>query len=272
MTTADASSAPFDIGRVIQQTIAVLGRNIASFSILGLILVGLPTALVGISQFSWLHRAMPNLVRGVVDISPDVILGSSFGGLVLLVTTFILQGALMHATVLDLDGRPQATVESLATGLRNFLPLFVVTLLFALAVGFGMVLFVVPGVMIACAWCVAAPSLVAERTGIFGAFSRSADLTRGNRWQIFALIVIVVLLNWAVSKVFETAMGLGAFPYMGDPVGAVRAILNPVTALVIAIGKTIGAVIGATAIAVMYVELRRAHEGEPTGWLAEVFR
>src|SRR6185436_13746135 len=86
MTTADASSAPFDIGRVIQQTIAVLGRNIASFSILGLILVGLPTALVGIVQFTWLHQAMPGLMHGAFDISPDVVVGSSFGGLVLLIT------------------------------------------------------------------------------------------------------------------------------------------------------------------------------------------
>jgi hypothetical protein len=38
------------------------------------------------------------------------------------------------------------------------------------------------------------------------------------------------------------------------------------------IRATIGAVIGATAIAVMYVELRRAREGEPTGWLADIFR
>jgi len=272
MTTADASSAPFDIGRVIQQTIAVLGRNIASFGILGLILVGLPTALVGIVQFSWLHQAMPGLMHGAFDISPDVIVGSSFGGLVLLITTFILQGALIHACVLDPDGQPQSTTESLATGLRNFLPLFVVTLLFALAVGFGLVLLVVPGVMIACAWCVAAPALVAERTGIFGAFSRSAELTRGNRWQIFALILIVAVLNWAVDKIFETALGLGAFPFMGDPVGAVRAILNPFTALVIAVGKTIGAVVGATAITVMYVELRRAREGDPTAWLSDIFR
>jgi hypothetical protein len=272
MTTADLDTTRFDISRVISQTLAVLRRNVASFGILGLILVGLPTALVGIVQFTWLHGAMPGLVRGVFDISPDVIVGSSFGGLVLLITTFILQGALIHGTVLDLDGQPQSTTESLATGLRNFLPLFVVTLLFFLAVGFGMVLFVVPGVMIACAWCVAAPALVAERTGIFGAFSRSADLTRGNRWQIFALILIVVVFNWAVDKIFQTAMGLGAFPYLGDPVGAVRAILNPITALVIALGKTIGSVVGATAIAVMYVELRRSREGEPTAWLSDIFR
>lgn len=57
--------------------------------------------------------------------------------------------------------------------------------------------------MMACAWCVAVPSLVADRTGVFGAFSRSAELTRGNRWRIFALFVVV----WIIAMVIGAVIG-----------------------------------------------------------------
>ncbi len=264
----------FDIARVIQQTIAVLTRNLVPFSILGLVLSALPTALIGIVQVSWLHDAFPGITRGTFSFSPSLVMTGAFGGLVAIVTTFILQGALIHATVRDLDGQPSALGDSLATGLRNFLPLFGLAILFGIAVAFGMVLLVVPGVMLACAWLVAAPALVAERTGVFGAFTRSAELTRGNRWQIFGLLVIVLIINWIVQKIFQTAIGLGGLPYAmaADPMKAVNAVLNPVTVVLMAIASAIGAIVGGAAIAVIYVELRRAREGEPTGWLAEIFR
>ena len=59
----------------------------------------------------------------------------------------------------------------------------------------------VPGLMMAVAWIVAAPALVVERTGVFGAFSRSAQLTRGRRWVLFALGVIFFIAVFIVQQV-----------------------------------------------------------------------
>ena len=146
------------------------------------------------------------------------------------------------------------------------------SILFGLAVAAGFVLLVVPGVMLACAWCVAAPSLVADRTGIFAAFGRSADLTRGSRWQIFGLIVIVVVVEWIISMIFNAITGVGSVGMGGDPLAVAEAALSPLALGLGVIRQTIGAVIGATAAAVIYVELRRAREGEGPEWLTDIFR
>lgn len=269
MTTDTFDRPGFDIVRVISQTIAVLGRNAVSFGLLALVLVGLPTLVVLFAQAGLMKGAVQGAQTGNFDFSPAGLMGVSLGGLATLVTTSILQGALMHATVQDLNGQPQSMGDSLATGLRHFLPLIAVTILLVLAFAFGMVLLVVPGLMLACAWCVAAPALVADRTGVFGAFSRAADLTRGHRWQIFGLGVIVVIAEMIIGVIFNAIDGVS--PFGADPARVAQQLLSPVFLIVTAVRSTVGAVIGATAIAVLYVELRRAREGEPTGWLADIF-
>lgn len=274
MTTDVAEPHRFDIGRVIQQTFAVLGRNIVTFSILGLILSGIPTGIIAFIQFEWVKSALPAIQDGNVNLSfsPAMVGGAAFGGLATVITTAILQGALIYATVTDLSGEKPDVGASLANGLRNFLGLIVVSILFAIACGVGLILLIVPGVIIACMWCVAAPALVADRTGIFESFSRSAELTAGNRWQIFGLGVILFVVLWFVSLIFNMVTGMSAIGAAGDPMAVLDRALSPLTIIMTVIQQTISAVLGATLIAVVYVELRRAREGEGPQWLAEIFR
>ena len=269
MATEVVDSGPFDIARVIQQTFGVLKRNIATFSILGVVLAGIPTALVAFVQFGMMRSQVGAITSGTFDFTLGNIAGASFGGVAALVATAILQGALIYATVQDLNGQRPSVGASLATGLRNFLPLLAVTLLFVLAVAFGMILLIVPGIMIACAWCVAVPALVADRTGILGAFSRAAELTRGNRWQIFGLAVIVWIALVIIGLIFNAIMGVSMIA--GDPARVLERVLSPTFLVFSVIRSTISSVIGATAIAVIYVELRRAREGGSPQWLADIF-
>lgn len=272
MTIDVAEPHRFDIGRVIQQTFGVLGRNIVTFSILGLILSGIPTGIIAFVQFGWMKTALPGIQSGNFSFSPGLIGPSLFGGLAAIITTAILQGALIYATVTDLSGEKPDVGASLANGLRNFLGLIVVSILFALAVGFGLILLIVPGVILACMWCVAAPSLVADRTGIFASFSRSSELTSGNRWQIFGLGVIIGVVLWFLGLIFNMAIGVGNIGMSADPMAMVERMTSPLAIVLLVIRQTIGAVLGATLISVMYVELRRAREGEGPQWLAEIFR
>jgi hypothetical protein len=268
MTTDTADSGRFDIGRVIQQTFAVLGRNIVTFSLLGLLLAGLPRAIAAFAQAAMMRNANP-FADGSFNFSMGYFQGAGLGGLAAVITTAILQGTLIYATVQDLGGQRASIGDCLANGLRNFLPLLGVTILSAIAIFFGFLLLVVPGVMLACAWCVAVPAVVADRTGVFGAFERSAQLTRGNRWQIFGLGVIVVVALMIVSTILNLITGVSA--YAGDPSQMFERMLSPVFLVVTVLRSTVGSVIGATAIAVIYVELRRVQEGAGPEWLRDVF-
>src|SRR3546814_14393610 len=51
-------------------------------------------------------------------------------------------------------------------------------------------------------WAVVAPALVEERTGVFGAFGRSRELTKGARWKVFGLELILLVAMWIVTLVF----------------------------------------------------------------------
>jgi len=267
MTAEAVETGKLDIGRVISGTFQVIGRNFVTFTVLGFLLAGLPTGILSYFQAMMLSGQTEAMAAGTFNFSPAYFTSIGYGVLVALITTAILQGALIYATVQDLNGQKPQIGEALATGLRNFLPLLIVSILFGLAVLGGFILLIVPGIMIACAWCVAVPSLVADRTGIFGAFSRSAELTRGNRWRIFGLFaviwVLLLVLGLVIGSVTAAAMIGG-----GDPVAVA---LSPLNIAMSVIQQTISAVIGAAVFAVLYVELRRTREGAGPQWLAEIF-
>lgn len=252
MTTMSETTGELDMGRVIQDLFAVLGRNFVTFLVLAVILVGVPALFAGYLQMSYLR------VGHLFDWRATVAgLATALGGLV-------LQGTVIYGTVTDLNGRRASLADSLSIGLRSFLPLLGIGILFFIAFVLGCILLVVPGIMIAIAWCVAVPSYVVEQPPLLESFGRSAQLTRGNRWRIFALFIlyfVVVIIVEAVLGVFGTASRIAA----GGTIPMLQAlVLTPVI-------NVANAVIGATGAAVLYVELRRLRDGVDPAGLAAIF-
>jgi|WetSurMetagenome_2_1015567.scaffolds.fasta_scaffold74583_3 hypothetical protein len=245
MTAMAATPPRFDMGRVIQRTFGTVGRNWVTFALLALPFSVIPQALLQIQ------------IAGIRTGASTSMLG--FGGLlslIALVGGFILEAGLTYGSVLDLNGRRPSFGECLSVGLRNILPLIGLGILMGLAVAAGFILFIVPGVLMALAWSVAVPSLVVERTGVFGAFSRSADLTRNHRGAIFILSVAF----WILSLV------------IGIVVGAVFAFTGPeVNVAVLGVVRGAETLIGAAGIASIYYELRSIKEGVGPEALAAVF-
>jgi len=265
MTADFVHPGKIDIGRVIGETFGVLRRNFLTFAVLSFLLSGVPLAIVNMFQATAVQPG------GGLEFNTGVLMWTVFGGLAAIITTAILQGTLIYATVQDLSGGKASIGESLATGLRAFLPLLVVSILFFLAMFFGLILLIVPGIMIGVAWCVCVPALVAERTGIFGAFSRAAELTRGNRWRIFGLVVIVWIILLVIGLILGAISGINMLAQAGNPEALRAAAFSPLTITINVISNTLSGVITSAGIAVLYVELRRAREGLGPEWLSEVF-
>jgi hypothetical protein len=252
MTAMSAGAPPLDIGRVIQDLFAVLARNFVPFVILAAILTGIPSMLLGLAHLDaaeyglfshWTSRLFPGLIK--------------------LVASLILQGALIYGAVGDLTGRRASVAECLSVGLNNFLPLFAIGLLLGLAILCGLILFVIPGVVLAVIWSVAVPAFVAERLEPMQGFGRSAQLTQGNRLRIFALMVIFVLAAMVLGALAHAAgVGASIIPWAGDLVRDV--VIQPIVAV-------IEALVGSTGAAVLYVELRRLREGVGAEGLAAGF-
>lgn len=257
MTAITAEAPKLDIAKVIGSTFGVLGRNFAAFAGLTLVMVGVPMAIVSVGLFDLLGDPAS------LDVGLESFGVLGIGVLVSIVTSTVLQGALVYGTVRDLNGSKATFAESLAVGLRNFLPLILLSILMALALIVGFLLLIVPAVMMMAAWVVAVPARVSEQTGVIEAFGRSAELTRGHRWRIFALMLLFLVLTWIVgvllSPLSVAAMTVG-------PHGMIlsQMITNTVSSL-------INALIGATGASVIYVELKRLKEGLAPDALAALF-
>jgi hypothetical protein len=154
-------------------------------------------------------------VPAVIDIAGVALapLSPAFGLLALIgqagtvVGMTLAYAAIFQVAMQDLHGQPVATERLFRAAAGKFWPLLGLILLFSLGVVAGLVLLIVPGVLLAMAWSVAMPALVLEDRGVFGAFSRSAALTRGSRWSIFLLFFIVWLVSFIVELVLIILFG-----------------------------------------------------------------
>jgi hypothetical protein len=188
-----------------------------------------------------------------------------------IVISAITQGALVRATVAHSAGRESTLGESASAGLAVIVPLFLTGLLVALGVGLSMVLLIVPGVMLYCAWVVASPVVVAERLWPLAALKRSLELTRGARWKVFGLLLILLVGYWIVSAIvgvitIQMVGGLRGFAAMG----ATHSF--PFGFLVISgIVQTLVACVWGVVVSSLYVDLREWKDGPQSASLAEVF-
>lgn len=261
---ADEDGRSVSIGRIFSRAFGTIGSN--------------PVATLGIA---FLFGALPSLLfsYAIQAAGTDTFaaLGSAaviglaiFSGVIAIMLAMITQGALVRATTAYSEGRKASFGESAMAGLSVALPLFLLGLLSAIGIGIGLILLLVPGVILYIMWSVAAPALVEERLGPIEAFGRSADLTRGARWKVFGLTLIIVVFYWMFSLlvVMLGAMWYGGLTDFaasaagGVPIGylAVNAIAGTLTSAVWGVIQTS-----------LYVELRDWKDGPRTEALAEIF-
>jgi uncharacterized membrane protein len=104
------------------------------------------------------------------------------------------------------DGREVHARDLLPDG-ASFLNYLAVSLLYGILVTAGLVLLVVPGLYLAVRYGLAT-FLVADgrTTDVLGAFRQSSELTRGRRWHLFGLGVVLVAVNFAGAILFGVGL------------------------------------------------------------------
>lgn len=173
----------------------------------------------------------------------------------------LAQGALIQVAAAHREGRRAGLGEALEVGLRSILPMMGRNILAGVAIGLAAVALLVPAALLYVVWAVSAPALVLERLGVTDSLERSRALTRGARWQVFAVQLLLLVMQWglALAQNATVATGTGTT----DTVLAI-AVSAAVTTFVTAFSPI--------AHAMLYFELRDAKEGPPTDRLAEIFR
>ncbi len=127
----------------------------------------------------------------------DVAAAAVWGLISLVVTVvgiFWVQGALVEAVRDVRDGRAEVGIGELYTRTRPRLPTLIAAgVLAGIGIVLGLILLIVPGLYLLTRWALIAPVIVLERRSAGEAFSRSAEIVRGNGWSVFGLIVMTII-------------------------------------------------------------------------------
>lgn len=96
----------------------------------------------------------------------------------------------------------------------------VASILFGIGVGIGLVLLIVPGIIFGIVYGFFGWVIVDRDAGVGDAFTRSAEITRGNRWNLFALGLVLILVNlvgvllFLVGVLFTMGISLVTLAYV----------------------------------------------------------
>lgn len=247
---------PLAIGAVLGRAFGVmLGNPLTVFGI-AFLLGALPQAVLGYSV-----RAEASFDRAAQTGLVGVYMGY---GLVTLLCSALAQSALVRASSAFLEGRSASIGESLSVGLSKVLPVIGVSILMSLGLMIGFILLFIPAIILALMWIVAIPALVEEDSGVIAAFGRSRYLTKGSRWQILALMIVMLVIIWLVAL-------LAFIPGAILGLGVVASAETPAALAISLLTTTLTTAFSSTLITTLYFALRERQDGPRTAQLADVF-
>jgi hypothetical protein len=239
-----AAGNEFRFGRVLNRATAIVWRNFPRLFVI-VAVAELPSVLLS------------DTTRGRLTDTTELGL-AIFGFVFAVVLNQLSQAILVYGAFQDMRGQPVSIAESVRAGLRRLFPVIGLAVLGSLLAIAGLAVLVVPGLIVLTAWFVATPVCVVERLGPWRSLDRSARLTKGYRWKVFALLVssiVIAGLGAALIESASTAVAPGSF-------------LVSIGSLVWdATWTAFSAIVGV----VTYHDLRVAKEGADTDQIAAVF-
>lgn len=249
---AMAPAAKLEIGSVLSRSFGVVRRNLMS--------LGAVTLLNVFFQGITFHLFLGDLMNAAEGEAADGMSGLPDSGsallywLLALAFSAFLMAIVTYGTVQDLRGRPEGLGQWLRYGLNVILPAIVLMLVWYVIITLGIILLIVPGVILLLMLWVVFPVMVMERPGIVASLRRSAFLTKGNRWRLLGMTLLMAAIMGAVFWVITSAL-----PFAG-----------PGSALYNAISAVFG-IYWLVVLGVTYYDLRMAKDGIDIGRAAAVF-
>ena len=119
--------------------------------------------------------------------------GLILSAIVSLVGLYLVQGAVTVAVQDVRDGRADLSIsETLDRVTPHLTTLALAGLLAGIAITFGFILLIVPGLFLLTIWSLIVPTIVLEGKSAGESFGRSRELVKGNGWSVFGVIVITI--------------------------------------------------------------------------------
>jgi hypothetical protein len=251
--TTTAKPPRISVGAVFRRAFEVFFSDFGKFFLLALLawlpvllvsfIVGFRYAALGSAEFAGPPGAFE--LAGVLVL---IIAGACF---------LLSQAVILYGAVEQMRDKSFALGDSLKHGLARFFPVLGVYILVMVAILVGLVLLVVPGIILGMMLFVSLPVCIVEKLGPYQSLKRSAELTKGNRWRIFGVALLLYLGNAIGQAILRFAL----FASAGATAAALGAFLWSV-----AFGAA-----SAVVVAVVYHDLRVARDGIDIDGIAAAF-
>jgi hypothetical protein len=255
VTGAAVPGRSFRVGTVLSTGCAVWGRNLVPFLLI--------TALFYAPPWIW----AATVVHGEHALEAIRSVGRAYAiatYLTLLLNVFVA-ATLTYGVVMELNGQRATIGACIATGLTRFLPALGVGVSTWLCVGLASMALLLPGILVLCMLYVATPVSVVERPSMAVALSRSADLTKGRRWRVLGLILVVTAVNLMSLQLVRTLA-------IAHP-ETIEDVFDNLSRLIYIsfVHHVITGSLSAVMTSVAYYHLRADKEGTSTAELAAIF-
>jgi MFS family permease len=190
---APTAEGEFRIGQVFSRSLTLLSRNFLTFFVITAV-AALPNVLITQS----VARQPGNANVGWLAVA----------GLLTIALSTLSQAVVLYGAFQDMRGRPVNLGESLRVALSRLLSIIGLAFCVSIGVFVGALLLIVPGFILLTMWFVATPVCVVEGLGPLSSMGRSSALTKGHRWKIFGMVLLVLLGAGVVSAVIGAVLGL----------------------------------------------------------------
>ena len=252
------ADSTINLGDVFGQALSIFAGRWVGYCGAILIEIALIAVVGAIGIFSTMRSAM------AAAANPGAFLHS--GGFVAALATIVLAAiaavAVTHAAIAllafrDATNRDASLGVAFAFAVARSPALVGLVFLYGLCVSLGSAALIIPGLIVMSMFAVAIPACVVEGLGPLESLSRSAALTKGDRWRVFGFLLVVHLGLGLASLIVVHLVGMASTP------GLSMLVLFPLELLIGAFGPV--------ALGVLYVHLRAAREGVDVEQIASVF-
>lgn len=209
------------IGRVIDRVVATLRAHWPALTPFAL-LVAIATTVMG-AYFSNLADQLNAAVDAgetatIGDLTSQLFVGTVVVGMISAIISAVIFNMVADA---DATGAPDPGIAFQRT-LQRLPSLIALVFIVGISVFIGLLLFVVPGIYLAVALFPAIAVLFLENKGAAATFARSRELVQGRWWEVFGVLVVLV--------VFSVIVGL-----LGTPRGVLGLVGGVVSATILVV-------------------------------------
>ncbi|MCL6477254.1 MAG: glycerophosphoryl diester phosphodiesterase membrane domain-containing protein [Peptococcaceae bacterium] len=120
----------------------------------------------------------------------------------------VVTGGLIKKVSEQIPGREISVMEAYRFGIRKTWRLFLGSLLYVLAIAFGFILLIIPGIYLSIRFALYSQAVIIEDKGPWSALKRSSSLIGGYWWRSFGIIFLITVLLGILSTIVSFPFSL----------------------------------------------------------------